>query len=89
MNKEEYEIWFNKNIVKNKLKLLSSGSGICYYCFKMYPISRIIEWVDRGETAICPECGIDSVLAYDVKNHEEQLKEIREAHNEGFKWKKK
>jgi hypothetical protein len=28
----------------------------------LYGSSEISEWVDGGETALCPHCGIDSVL---------------------------
>ena len=41
----------------------STKSG-CFCCGKIFDPSEIEEWVpDRGgETAICPYCGIDSVL---------------------------
>ena len=34
----------------------------CFYCRNMYRPSDIKEWTDGSETAICPRCGIDSVL---------------------------
>lgn len=39
----------------------------CFYCLKVYPPSEIVEWVDEdenevGQTALCPYCGIDSVI---------------------------
>ena len=36
----------------------------CYYCMKLFDPLEIKEWVDDGDakTAICPFCGIDSVL---------------------------
>src|SRR5690242_9430689 len=42
----------------------------CFYCEAIYPPSEIAQWIqDRnvvrnatGETAICPRCGIDSVI---------------------------
>ena len=38
----------------------------CFYCSSTYAPSAIIEWVDeidgRGTTALCPRCGIDSVI---------------------------
>lgn len=35
----------------------------CFYCLKIYSPSEIKEWLDdtRG-TAVCPYCGIDSVI---------------------------
>lgn len=37
----------------------------CFYCCKTYAPSEIIEWVDSQKTAICPKCGIDSVVPFD------------------------
>ena len=39
----------------------------CFYCLFTFPPSSIVEWVDFdddgvGQTALCPRCGIDSVV---------------------------
>lgn len=45
----------------------------CFYCRNTFEPSEIAEWVDwsadegtvgeaRGQTALCPRCGVDSVL---------------------------
>ena len=34
----------------------------CFYCCRQFAPSKIREWVDKGQTAICPLCGIDSVI---------------------------
>jgi hypothetical protein len=39
----------------------------CFYCLNTFPPTEIEEWVDEdkdgiGQTALCPKCGIDSVL---------------------------
>ncbi len=42
----------------------------CFYCLKLFPPQEITEWLEEskssprgpGKTAICPHCGIDSVL---------------------------
>jgi len=36
----------------------------CFYCLKVFNPNEITEWTDEesGETAICPYCGIDSVI---------------------------
>lgn len=34
----------------------------CYFCTRTFEASEIEEWVDKGATAICPNCGIDSIL---------------------------
>ena len=40
----------------------------CFYCLKKFNPKLIVEWCDNGETAICPFCGIDSIL-YDCKTY--------------------
>jgi hypothetical protein len=34
----------------------------CFYCGHIGHPQDITEWVDGGQTALCPKCGIDSVL---------------------------
>jgi hypothetical protein len=46
--------------------LISELCG-CFYCKATFAPSEIEEWVDEdksniGQTALCPKCGIDSVI---------------------------
>jgi hypothetical protein len=34
----------------------------CFYCVTVFDVQEIDEWIDGGQTALCPHCGIDSVL---------------------------
>jgi hypothetical protein len=34
----------------------------CFYCLEVFPPSEIEHWTDDDDTAICPKCGIDSVI---------------------------
>lgn len=37
----------------------------CFYCLSIFKPSEIEEWIDEpqgGQTAVCPKCGIDSVI---------------------------
>jgi len=34
----------------------------CFYCVKVFAPDEIQEWVDDGGTALCPKCGVDSVI---------------------------
>jgi hypothetical protein len=40
------------------------GSGVCgcFYCLARFAPAEITEWVDTDTTALCPRCGIDSVI---------------------------
>jgi hypothetical protein len=46
----------------HKETLLKSRWVGCFYCEKIYRPNEVIKWVDDGKTAICPFCGIDSVI---------------------------
>lgn len=52
----------SKYSVFNMVEIRKSKMVGCYYCLEIYKSSEIQESVDEGETAICPKCGIDSVL---------------------------
>ena len=48
-------------------KLVKEGSRCgCFYCLRIFSTKKIIDWCDGtiidGYTALCPFCGIDSVL---------------------------
>ena len=41
----------------------------CFYCKKIFKDGEIKDWLDKGQTAHCPFCGIDSVI-YNNENFE-------------------
>jgi hypothetical protein len=49
-------------------EVTSSALCGCFYCLATFAPSEITEWIDdcihgtEGSTAICPRCGIDSVI---------------------------
>jgi hypothetical protein len=47
----------------HRVKVEAASLCGCFYCERQFPPSEIVDWVDDKEgTAICPHCGIDSVL---------------------------
>jgi hypothetical protein len=57
----------HKHSFRRRKELLGSSDCGCFNCLKIYPPFKIKHWTDFnenevGETAICPYCGIDSVL---------------------------
>ena len=34
----------------------------CFHCCRIFPADTINEWIGRADRAVCPLCGIDSVL---------------------------
>jgi hypothetical protein len=56
-------------------ELIAGAKCGCFYCCAIFDVSEIADWVDEddrgiGQTALCPRCGIDSVIGeksgYDV-----------------------
>ncbi len=45
---------------------MAGAQSGCFYCLRIFSPAEIVEWVDEvdrvGTTAICPHCGIDSVI---------------------------
>lgn len=46
----------------HRAEVLASDVCGCFYCSATFAPASIVEWVDDGSTALCPRCGIDSVL---------------------------
>ena len=47
---------------KHKAQILASKQCGCFYCRQLFSPGEIEGWLEREGTAICPRCGIDSVL---------------------------
>lgn len=59
---EDY-IEAHKFSINNKERLLHDKKCGCFYCQTVFNPNEINEWVrDLTGTAICPYCGIDSVI---------------------------
>jgi hypothetical protein len=46
----------------NESALASSEVAGCFYCCQIFPPSQVTEFLEMERTALCPECGIDSVI---------------------------
>jgi hypothetical protein len=55
----------------------------CYYCLKIFRFEEIKEYTDNGLTAICPHCGIDSVIL-DAPGTPVTNAELKRMNREGF-----
>lgn len=61
---------FHKNDVINAHKASSNHRHIlrdsklcgCFYCLDIFDYKNIQDWCDDDNTALCPSCGIDSVI---------------------------
>lgn len=46
----------------NRAELQAGSYCGCFYCFAIFGPTDITEWIDEDQTAVCPKCGIDSLL---------------------------
>jgi hypothetical protein len=64
--------------MKNKASIASSKKAGCYHCLNIFDAVEIKTYTDKNQTAICPKCGIDSILGdADIKISAQLLKEIK------------
>jgi hypothetical protein len=48
--------------IRHRAEIEASDRCGCFYCRRIFGREKIKEWVDDDDTALCPHCGIDSVL---------------------------
>lgn len=48
---------------RNRDRVMAGRVCGCFHCLATFPADEIREWVDNDQTALCPRCGVDSVLA--------------------------
>lgn len=55
----------HKHSSYHRKKLEASSQCGCFCCKKIFSPTEIFDWIDGGQTAICPYCEIDSVIGSD------------------------
>jgi len=51
----------HKHSIFNRTELQASTLCGCFY-LATFESSEIVEWIDEGQTALCPKCPVDSVI---------------------------
>jgi hypothetical protein len=52
----------HKHSSRHRAEIEASAHCACFFCFRTFPSKEIKVWIDAEQTALCPRCGIDSVL---------------------------
>ena len=73
-NKPVVMINASLNSFHNKKDLDKTTVASCYYCCRILLCSQIVSYIDNGDTALCPYCGVDSVISGVIP--QEELDEI-------------
>ena len=62
--------------------IIAAAECACFYCLEIFSPSSIVEWTDFdnegiGQTAMCPNCRIDSVIPVRQGVDSELLEEMK------------
>ena len=52
----------HKHSIAHREAVLASAICGCFHCRGTFAPEEIAEWTDGTATALCPKCGIDSVI---------------------------
>lgn len=52
----------HKKCINHRRELKSSQICGCFYCEEIFTPNLIDEWTDDDTTALCPKCGVDSII---------------------------
>lgn len=52
----------HKRSINHRAQIEASDHCACFYCEAVFAPTRIEDRVDDDQTALCPVCGIDSVI---------------------------
>jgi NAD-dependent SIR2 family protein deacetylase len=52
----------HKHSIHHRAEIMLSTLCGCFHCFATFSPSDVSEWTDQEDTALCPKCGIDSVI---------------------------
>jgi NAD-dependent SIR2 family protein deacetylase len=55
--KRDHTVFRHKREIMEK-----SETAGCFYCRRIFSPSEITEYTRRGQVAVCPYCGVDSVI---------------------------
>ena len=73
---KDYIINIHNRSGSHKEEILKNKYCGCFYCERISESVQIEEWIeepDGGETAVCPKCGIDSVLSSELPINDKQF----------------
>jgi hypothetical protein len=52
----------HKHSIGHRAELEASDICGCFYCLSTFAPTEIREWIDEGQTALCPNCPVDAVI---------------------------
>lgn len=74
----------HKSGFENKELIEKTDECGCFYCKTIFKPNEIKDWCDDGKTAICPYCGVDSVIC-NTDDYKVCENDLRRMYNYFFK----
>lgn len=68
MNDSGLCIAAHKHSSRHREEIEASARCGCFFCFRIFRSQDIKAWIDANQTALCPKCGVDSVIG-SASNH--------------------
>lgn len=66
----------HKHSINNKIELETAEKCICIYCNAEFTYNKIKDWIDNNTTALCPCCGLDTVIDKSLIKDKKQLENL-------------
>ena len=73
---------------RHRVELEASARCGCFFCFRTFPPASIKAWIDASQTALCPGCGVDSVIG-SASSHRIDDAFLRRMHGQFFSYRSK
>jgi hypothetical protein len=77
-----------KHASRHRAELEASTRCGCFFCFRTFPPTSIKVWIDAKQTALCPGCGVDSVIG-SASSHRVDDAFLRRMHGQFFAYRSK
>jgi len=72
-----------QHAANHRTELTASVRCGCFFCFRTFAVTDIRKWIDKNQTALCPRCGIDSVIGT-ASGHAIEDRFLRKLHEYRF-----
>jgi hypothetical protein len=74
----------HRHCIHHRSEIEASHVCGCFYCMRRFAPTAIERWIEDGGTALCPYCGIDSVIG-DASGYEVTATALARMHEAWFK----
>lgn len=78
----------HKHASRHRVEIEGSTRCGCFFCFRTFPPTSIKAWTDASQTALCPGCGVDSVIG-SASSHRLDDAFLRKMHGHFFAYRSK